>query len=130
MDVPRPNTDTPPTTIEEAQAIYPEAPWRSIKPTACGLGRMTFAVMEGDPRTGPVTVLAIIENGKAPKHVHPGGETITTHFGMLFDTDADGEDFVIFEDDTREYPAGSEHQPEAEFWVGVYSQPGGSTLVE
>ena len=89
-------------------------------------GKLHQAVLARDP-TGAITVAAVLI-GKAPRHLHPGGETVVTIAGELKD-DNGGEPFVIAPGDKHVYAPGSIHEPSAEWWFGLFHQPQGSELI-
>lgn len=116
------------TTLDGVIAFFSKLTWKVID--LAGGGRSAFAVIGGDKSTGDIVVIACIEGGTTPLHVHPGGEVIHTWAGMLmFDAELGGALYELLPNTTMKLEPDSQHAPRADFWVGIYRQPKGSTLV-
>lgn len=97
-------------------------------------GHLGYAVLGGNPKTGDILVMAVIENAAAPKHRHREGahygERIWTLTGALHDVADNGTPVILTpESGLLVHGPGTIHQPWAEWWIGWYHQPRGSEIL-
>lgn len=81
------------------------------------------------PRTGEIVEIGVIERTSAPKHRHDGHEIIIGGQGGLGDVDDTGRAFELTPGQIHVHRDGTIHQPAADFWVGVYRQLRGRTII-
>lgn len=119
--------------VDSVIAAHPQFRWK-IQPGGGGEGIMAYAVVGVNKGTGELWVMAVIERCSALNHQHnlggEYGEMIVTLAGELHDFDDEGRAVVHRPGDPPLFHApGSVHAPGALFWVGLYHQPCGSSLV-
>jgi len=111
---------------------------RRVSPGVKDLGSMSFAVLHRDPFTQGLVVLAAMSDCMAPAHLHVGrsgqlGEVTVTLAGTLEEPLAESTESIgpigRGLSTCALWRPGTIHQPRADLWLGVYSQPGGSVLV-
>ena len=116
------------TSIADLIKAFPYLKWR-LQDLEGG-GQTVYAILDGDKKTGDITVFAAIEKGMFLKHTHRGrqpfeyGERIITLVGELKGVLKGNSQFSL-KPGIYDLPPGSRHQPYADFWVGIYHQPGG-----
>lgn len=85
----------------------------------------------GKKRALGVCAVATVENWGSPRHEHNAGglygELVITLAGALADTSDDGEEVLCVPGTAIYHAGGTIHQPEGDFWAGIYHQPRGST---
>lgn len=88
--------------------------------------KMAYAIVGGNREQKEKVMLIAMENAVAAKHLHPGGEITGTLEGALLDvvggmpvTHIRGMPPIV-------HPAGSVHQPMADYWLGYCHQLQGS----
>lgn len=115
-------------SIDDLIKAFPDFKWnvRNLE----GGGQTAYVIIGGDKKTGDITILAAIEKGRVPKHTHRGrepfeyGERIITLIGQLKGVSEEDPDLAL-DPGIHDLAPGSQHQPYADFWVGIYHQPGG-----
>ncbi len=125
-------------SVEAAKAAFPHLKWRDAPSFGNGgKGKITFAIMGGDKRSGDVTILLAMEDGaRAPTHFHnerpgwPYRETITMLIGVLHDVFATEPDRVLRAGETIDLADSNTHAPSVAsggFALLIYRQPAGHT---
>ncbi len=93
--------------------------------------RRALAPLHVDPATREIWALATIESWGSPRHEHNAGglygELVITLAGALADATDEGEPVLCVPGTAIYHAGGTIHQPEGEFWAGIYHQPRGST---
>ena len=93
--------------------------------------KRALAPLYVNPATREIWAVATVENWGSPRHEHnpggPYGELVITLAGALADETDDGEPFLCTPGTALYHAGGTIHQPEGEFWAGIYHQPRGST---
>jgi hypothetical protein len=84
-----------------------------------------------NPTTREIWALATVENWGSPRHEHNAGgaygELVITLAGALADETDDGQPALCIPGTALYHAGGTIHQPQGEFWAGIYHQPRGST---
>ena len=94
-------------------------------PDGCGWLAYTGVI---HPNKGASIGIGAIERTKAPLHRHDGHEIIIGGQGGLGDVDDLGRPFELKPSKIYVHRDGTIHQPEADFWVGIYRQLRGRTI--
>ena len=93
--------------------------------------RRALAPLYVNPATREIWAVATVENWGSPRHEHnpggPYGELVITLAGALADETDDGHPALCTPGTALYHAGGTIHQPEGEFWAGIYHQPRGST---
>ena len=93
--------------------------------------KRALAPLYVDPATREIWAVATVENWGSPRHEHnpggPYGELVITLAGALADETDDGKPALCTPGTALYHARGTIHQPEGEFWAGIYHQPRGST---
>jgi hypothetical protein len=93
--------------------------------------KRALAPLYVNPATREIWAVATVENWGSPRHEHnpggPYGELVITLAGALADETDDGEPALCTPGTALYHAGGTIHQPEGEFWAGIYHQPRGST---
>lgn len=93
--------------------------------------KRALAPLYVNPATREIWAVATVENWGSPRHEHnpggPYGELVITLAGALADETDDGEPALCVPGTALYHAGGTIHQPQGEFWAGIYHQPRGST---
>jgi hypothetical protein len=103
-------------------------PWRVEEETG---RRRALAPLYVDSATREIWALATVENWGSPRHEHNAGglygELVITLAGALADETDDGVPVLCVPGTALYHAGGTIHEPQGEFWAGIYHQPRGST---
>lgn len=93
--------------------------------------KRALAPLYVNPATREIWAVATVENWGSPRHEHnpggPYGELVITLAGALADETDDGQPALCVPGTALYHAGGTIHQPQGEFWAGIYHQPRGST---
>jgi hypothetical protein len=103
-------------------------PWRVEEESG---RKRALAPLYVDSATREIWALATVENWGSPRHEHNAGglygELVITLAGALADETDDGVQVLCVPGTALYHADGTIHEPQGEFWAGIYHQPRGST---
>ncbi len=119
--------------LDNIVATFHDLRWRVSE--SGPIGRVAYAVIDGNKQTGEIHILVAMEKAAAPLHEHLSGgtygELILTFDGELDDVTGEGQPIKLLPGMHLIHEPNSRHQPKTStFWFGYYHQPCGSKLIE